>query len=85
MALIGRWFAKYVVLATMASRFAEILVDQKGIINLMFSNENENTRKNTKYWINMFQKWSAAKKFEQRLDWFRRKRAKNFALDVINM
>ena len=48
MALIGRWFAKYVVLATMVSRFAEILVDEKGIIDLMFSSENENNKKKYK-------------------------------------
>ena len=34
MALIGHWFVKYVVLATMAWRFAE--VDETGIIDLMF-------------------------------------------------
>ena len=32
--LIGSWFAKYVVLATMALQFAE--VDENGIIDLMF-------------------------------------------------
>ena len=66
MALIGRWFAKYVVLATMASRFAE--VDENGIIDLMFSIENENTRKSTNFWINVFQKWAAARKVEQCLE-----------------
>ena len=34
MALISRLFAKYVVLATMALRFAE--VDENGIIDLVF-------------------------------------------------
>ena len=34
LAFIGRWFAKYVFLATMALRFAE--VDENGIIDLMF-------------------------------------------------
>ena len=34
LALIGRWFTKYVVLATIALRFTE--VDENGIIDLMF-------------------------------------------------
>ena len=35
MELIGRWFANYVVLATMALRFAE--VDENGIIDMFCS------------------------------------------------
>ena len=65
-ALIGRWFAKVVVSATMASRFAE--VDENGIQDLMVSGKNENTRKRTIYWLNVFHKWAAPREVKQRLE-----------------
>ena len=55
--LIRRWFAKVVVSATKASRFAE--VDENGIQELMVSSENEKTRKG------ILQKWVAAKEVEK--------------------
>ena len=67
----------------MASRFAE--VDENGIQDLIVSSENETLEKRTNYWLNVFQKWAGAIKVEQHLDRFQKKRAKNFALDVINM
>ena len=45
---------KVVVFATMASQFAD--VDKNGIQDLMVSSENENTRKSTNSWLNIFQK-----------------------------
>ena len=39
----------------MASRFAEI--DEYGIQDLMDCSENENTRKSTSYWLNVFRKF----------------------------
>ena len=55
-----RWFAKVVVSATMASRFGEVY--ENGMQDLMVSVENENSRKSTKYYLNVFQKWAAARK-----------------------
>ena len=53
------------LLATMASRFAE--VNENGIIDLMFSSEHKNTRKSTNYGIKVLQEWAAERKVEQRL------------------
>ena len=50
----------------MAFRFAE--VDESGIQDLMVSTENENTGKSTNYWLNVFQKWPAARVVEQHLE-----------------
>ena len=58
--------AKVVVSARTASRFSK--VDKNDIQNLKVSSENENTRKNTNYWLNIFQKWATAREVKQRLE-----------------
>ena len=47
----------------MASRFA--IVNENEIKDLLFSSENENTRKSTNYWMNVFKKWAAARKVKK--------------------
>ena len=43
-------------------------IDENGIQDLMVSIENENPKKSTNYWLNVFQKWAAAREVQQRLE-----------------
>ena len=50
----------------MASRFET--VDEKYIEELKDKSENENTRKNTEYWKNVFKKWANERNFQANLE-----------------
>ena len=51
---------------TMASRFG--IVDEKYIKELKDKSENENTRKSTEYWKNVFKKWANERTFQANLE-----------------
>ena len=51
---------------TMASRFE--IVDKKYIEELKDKSENENTRKSTEYWKNVFKKWANERTFQANLE-----------------
>ena len=51
---------------TMASRFE--IVDEKYIEELKDKSENENTRKSTEYWKNVFKKWANERTFQANLE-----------------
>lgn len=50
----------------MASRFA--LADEEIIKNLKKASENENTRKSTGVWMNIFRKWASERNVEEKLE-----------------
>ena len=50
----------------MASRFE--IVDEKYIEELKDKSENENTRKSTEYWKNVFKKWANERNFQANLE-----------------
>lgn len=50
----------------MVSRFE--IVDEKYIEELKDMSENENTRKSTEYWKNVFKKWANEKSFQANLE-----------------
>ena len=50
---------------TMASRFE--IVDEKYIEELKDKSENENTKKSTEYWKNVFKKWANERTFQANL------------------
>ena len=50
----------------MASRFE--MVDEKYIEELKDKSENENTRKSTEYWKNVFKKWANERNFQANLE-----------------
>ena len=50
----------------MASRFE--IVDEEYIEELKDNSENENTRKNTEYWKNVFKKWANERNFQANLE-----------------
>lgn len=52
--------------ATMAARFEE--VDDEFIDELKEMSENENTKKSTEYWRNVFKKWASERKQETNLE-----------------
>ena len=51
---------------TMASRFE--IVDEEYIEELKDKSENENTRKSTEYWKNVFKKWVNERNFQANLE-----------------
>ena len=51
---------------TMASRFE--IVDEEYIKELKDKSENENTRKSTEYWKNVFKKWANERNFQANLE-----------------
>jgi len=50
----------------MASRFE--IVDEKYIEELKDKSENENTKKSTEYWKNVFKKWANERNYETNLE-----------------
>ena len=48
------------------SRFE--IVDEKYIKELKDKSENENMRKSTEYWMNVFKKWANERNFEANLE-----------------
>ena len=50
----------------MASRFE--IVEEKYIEELNNKSENENTRKSTEYWKNVFKKWTNERNFQANLE-----------------
>lgn len=50
----------------MASRFE--IVDEKYIEELKDRSENENTKKSTEYWKNVFKKWANERNYETNLE-----------------
>ena len=50
----------------MESRFE--IVDEKYIEELKGKSENENTRKSTEYWKNVFKKWANERNFQANLE-----------------
>ena len=50
----------------MASRFE--IVDEEYIEELKGKSENENTRKSTEYWKNVFEKWANERNFQASLE-----------------
>ena len=50
----------------MASRFE--MVDEEYIEELKDKSENENTRKSTEYWKNVFKKWANERNFQANLE-----------------
>jgi len=49
----------------MASRFE--IVDEEYIEELKDQSENENTRKSTEYWRNVFKKWANERNFQAKV------------------
>ena len=56
----------YVRFVTMASRFG--IVDEEGIDELKELSENENTKKSTEQWKNVFVKWATERGKEKKLE-----------------
>ena len=50
----------------MGSRFE--IADEKYIEELKGKSENENTRKSTEYWTNVFKKWANERTFQANLE-----------------
>ena len=59
---------------TMASRFE--IVDQQYIQELKEKTENENTKKSTEYWKNVFKKWANERNLQPNLE--------DYQSDVLN-
>ena len=59
---------------TMASRFE--IVDQQYIQELKEKSENENTKKSTEYWKNVFKKWANERNLAPNLE--------DYQSDVLN-
>ena len=62
--MLSRSCEKYSV--TMASRFE--IIDEEYIEEFKDKSENENTRKSTEYWKNVFKKWANERNFQENLE-----------------